>query len=518
MTDTRIPATYTITTLGCKVNQYDSERVRMVLEQAGLTQARPNERADLCVVNTCTVTHSATRKSRQAIYQLVRQHPDTQVVVAGCWATDDRDAIAALPGVALVLGHNDPVLHDLREFVTTRSEACRRCSATTPGDRRIDDQPDAVGPTPCDQPKSVLKPSQAVIVKDKNSASPCSSGNFTSDDTDVAYAEPGGSLQRFADRSRAFVKIQDGCDARCTFCIVTRLRGPVRWRQAEDVVAEIRTLVANGYREIVLTGVFLGAYGYATAVRRRQNRRVGHDPLARLITRIAQVAQPDRLRLSSIEPGDLTDELLDVLAEQSMCVPHLHLVLQSGSDAVLRRMNRQYTHDEFVDAVDRARRRLDRPAITTDVIVGFPGETEDDFTATLDMIDHADMAKVHAFPFSPRNGTPAARLPGRLDDGIVRERMQRLAEKEAQVARDWRRQFLGQTVQVLLEQPVAPNQWLGHSERYFSVRVHFGTAVTPSADVVRRGDVVAVRLDDVHDVTAMGTQVATDHDTDHQTQ
>ncbi|MGH7177964.1 MAG: MiaB/RimO family radical SAM methylthiotransferase, partial [Tepidisphaeraceae bacterium] len=315
---------------------------------------------------------------------------------------------------------------------------------------------------------------------------------------------------------RAILKVQDGCDAHCTYCIIPSLRGGVWSKPIESAVAEAMRLTAAGHREIVLTGIFLGAYGQETAVRRHQIRGDGLVPLVEaLCTRVPGLR---RLRFSSLEPLDMTDDLIAVMRAHPRVVPHFHLPLQSGSNSILRKMNRQYRRDDFLRLVDRVCESFDRPAITTDVLVGFPEESDGDFEQTLSVVDRARFIHIHAFPFSPRPGTGAAKLPGRINGTIVRARIEELIVRASRNSFEFRKQFIGQTVELLVErQPstpstdnpgeggpavsgVAPGEGSvhhGRCERYFDV--HFET------DRVRPGDLVRARIDRVMPTRSHGT-------------
>ena len=313
--------------------------------------------------------------------------------------------------------------------------------------------------------------------------------------------------ERQTGRQRAFLKVQDGCDAHCTYCIIPRLR-PTPWsKPVDDAVEEARRLVAAGHVEIVLTGVFLGAYGQTTALRRR--RAPGSEPLAQLVRSLCTcVPGLRRLRLSSLEPGDLTAELVEVLRDHPQVVPHFHLPLQSGSDALLRRMNRQYTRCDFLRMIDRVRDAFDRPALTTDVIVGFPGESDNEFARTLEVVDGAGFIHVHAFSFSPRPGTAAARWTDNFVRGpVVNERIGLLRRRAADHSLAFRRQFVGETAEVLVEQDqsrikAGPH---GRCERYFDVQFDH-------ADV-RPGDFVRVRVDEVSPDHTRGTCLSVERPT-----
>jgi threonylcarbamoyladenosine tRNA methylthiotransferase MtaB len=276
---------------------------------------------------------------------------------------------------------------------------------------------------------------------------------------------------------RAFLKVQDGCDAHCSYCIIPQLRPSLWSKPIEDVVDEAQRLVDAGHLEIVLTGIFLGAYGQPTALRRRQPFDSAHaKPLADLVTALCtRVRGLRRLRFSSLEPGDLTPTVIAALRSHAQVVPHFHLPLQSGSDAVLRRMNRQYTRDDYLRMIDDVRRAFDRPAITTDIIVGFPGEKEEQFAHTLDIVDRVKFIHIHAFSFSPRPGTAAARWTADFIRGpVVNERIEVLNKRAAEHNYAFRRRFLGEAVEVLVERSssAAGSVRHGRSERYFDVHFH----------------------------------------------
>ncbi len=296
------------------------------------------------------------------------------------------------------------------------------------------------------------------------------------------------------------LKIQDGCDAHCTYCIIPRLRARLWSKPIDDAVEEARRLVEAGHVEIVLTGIFLGAYGHPTALRRRQAGASGTD-LAGLIDRLSDIPNLRRLRLSSLEPGDLTPNLLAALRAHPQVVPHFHLPLQSGADPILRRMNRQYRRDDFLRMADQVKAAFDRPALTTDIIVGFPGETADLFAQTLDIVDRVGFIHIHAFPFSPRLGTAAARwtqdfIPGQL----ASQRMQTLTQRAVDCSLAFRRQFLDSTAEILVERlPAAaahaPGPFIQHGrcERYFPIHFESPTILTGQSLKLRITSVTPTR-------------------------
>jgi threonylcarbamoyladenosine tRNA methylthiotransferase MtaB len=308
-------------------------------------------------------------------------------------------------------------------------------------------------------------------------------------------------------RQRAFLKIQDGCDAHCTYCIIPKLRPNLFSKPVEDVMAEARRLVEAGHVEIVLTGIFLGAYGQPTALRRRQPRD-GPAPLARLVEALCKkVPGLRRLRLSSLEPGDLSEELLAALAAHEQVVPHFHLPLQSGSDELLRRMNRQYRRDDFLRMLDRVNATFDRPALTTDIIVGFPGETDEAYAQTVEVVERAGFIHVHAFPYSPRPGTAAARWQQDFLHGpVVNERINHLRELANANSFRFRSAFVGQTAEVIVErgeETIDGRRFRhGRCERYFPVHFEAGPLVPP-------GDVARVVIDTVTPEKTIGSICST---------
>ncbi len=389
-------------TLGCKVNQYETEYVRQGLIGIGYENAALNEVADLCVVNTCTVTNEGDSKSRQIIRRLARDNPGTRILVMGCYATRAPQEVAVLPGVM--------------EVVTDKREL-----------------PDLLGR--------------------------------------FGVVDIPTGISHFGTRHRAYLKVQDGCLLRCSYCIIPQVRPDVSSRPVAEVLNEARRLLDNGYRELVLTGVHLGHYGV------EQNR---HKPksqwlrLSHLVRQLAQLAGDFRIRLSSMEATEVTRELIDTVAEfpDRVC-PHLHLCLQSGSDRILRGMRRRWSTKMFQERCELIRRRLTLPALTTDVIVGFPGETEEDFQATCRVAREVGFSKIHVFPFSPRRGTSAMGLPDHIPKSIKAERGRRLAELEQELRGDYFRRLLGREIRLLVEsesQQIA-GHLVGTSCRYAPVAI-----------------------------------------------
>jgi threonylcarbamoyladenosine tRNA methylthiotransferase MtaB len=372
-------------TLGCKVNQYETEYLREGLFGIGYEDAAEGQPADLCVVNTCTVTSEGDSKSRQVIRRLARENPASKIVVMGCYATRDPGAVSALPNVT-------EVLTDKREL------------------------PDLLG-------------------------------RFGV--TDV----PTG-ISGFSRRHRAYVKVQDGCMLRCSFCIIPHVRPELTSRRVEHILEEVRRLVDRGHREVVLTGIHLGHYGVDW---NRHRPKADWIRLADLVRAIASLAGDFRLRLSSIEATEVTRELVEVMADypDKVC-PHLHVSIQSGSDRVLRRMRRRGGSQRLVDRCQSVQERLDQPALTTDVLVGFPGETDLDFAETCALVRQIGFSKIHIFPFSSRRGTPAADMAGQLPNQVKKRRGHELAALEGRLRDNYFRSLRGKRLRVLIESVAQP--------------------------------------------------------------
>lgn len=505
---------YRLTTLGCKVNQYESQQLREVLESFGLRPVNRSGEATVAIVNTCAVTEQASRKNRQAIRR-VACGGRVPVVVVGCGAAAEGERLRRIPGVCAVIGHDADAGLELRAFLENHL-------GVEPPSRRFDAKRAA-----CLDP---LDPragqNEGWMMADAHRAGrPATASRAAIDDPSrslVIVNTPDallGRIETFAGHQRAFLKVQDGCDAHCTYCIIPRLRPALRSKPIDTAVAEARDLVRAGHREIIITGIFLGAYGRETALRKRWAGR--GSPLAALVRALARVDGLERLRLSSLEPADVDESLLEAVAANRVCVPHFHLPLQSGSAKVLRRMNRQYTPDQYVDMVTRVRAALDRPAISTDVIVGFPGETDADFEDSLAMARYAEFVKIHAFPFSPREKTAAARWHNEFVPApTARDRMNRLAEVERDCALRFRRRFLGDVERVIVEhddESVDPPRSTveggrtdrvaagGRRVRHGRTDRYFATYFESSE--VRAGEVVAVRIDRVTPTRTHGTRI-----------
>ncbi|MDG2222382.1 MAG: tRNA (N(6)-L-threonylcarbamoyladenosine(37)-C(2))-methylthiotransferase MtaB [Rubripirellula sp.] len=369
-----------VATLGCKVNQYETELVRQGLQKVGYRDCGDDESADVCLVNTCTVTNEGDAKSRQVVRRMHRQNPDARIVVMGCYATRAPDEVATLPGVV--------------EVVTDKREL-----------------PDLM--------------------------------------TRFGVVDVPTGLDGFSGRQRAYVKVQDGCLLRCSYCIIPHVRPKLTSRPLEHILDEVQRLAEAGHSEVVLTGIHLGHYGVDW---NRNKPKEEWVRLAHLIRDLCALPGDFRIRLSSIEATEVTRELIAVMSDHAdRIVPHLHLCLQSGSDSVLRRMRRRWGTKMFLDRCRLLRESLVLPAITTDVIVGFPGETEAEFEQTLATCRDAGFSKIHAFPFSQRKGTPAAEMDDQIPKQIRTERMQRLGLLETELRESYYQSLVGLREQLLIE-------------------------------------------------------------------
>ncbi len=449
--------TFAIATLGCKVNQADSEAISEQMSAAGFVQCDFSEMADIYIVNTCTVTHLGDRSSRQMINQARRRRPDALLVVTGCYAEINPQAVSALPGVDLVVGNQNkttlvdsihtqlkaaPVtqLHseDTIYFVQTNNQ--RPILPIIHGEQHIgSDVPlPLVGVDEEPQPDN---PSRILMVSDLSTL------------PEVAHS-------RLITRTRVQMKVQDGCDNRCTYCIVPYVRGGSRSRSIESVVEHVQRKTRAGFQEIVLTGIHLGDYHPDD-----DNKR----DLGDLISALLEQTEMRRIRVSSLEPEDFRLEWLELWNNPRMC-RHLHLPMQSGSDRILRRMARRYNSERYHQIVTTAKRLVPGIAISTDIITGFPGESESDFELTYQLAAELQFAKAHIFRFSPRQGTAAARMQGQIKDEIKKARSERLLALNDQDVRRFRQQFIGDTVEVLLES-FKHGRWEGLTDNYLRVEV-----------------------------------------------
>jgi len=437
--------TFAINTIGCKVNQYESQQIRELLEQLGLNQVETSKsKPDLVVINTCCVTLSASAKSRQRIRKAQKLSPDAIIVVCGCLPTVQTGELNN-PGKNIhLISHRETIAATLSRIINNGKVAVSNSQSQN----------------------NTIKAENISKIKLKNQVEPPKLTKLTS----------------FKGHTRAFLKIQDGCDGYCSYCIVPKARPFVNSKPVETVLQEAQALVDAGHKEIVVTGIFAGAYGQKS-VRRKNWANQQNDKLADLLDKMGEIPNLARIRVSSLEPGDVTSRLLDTFFNNRKIMPHLHLSLQSGSNAVLKKMCRQYSADEFKGKIALIKSRLDRPAITTDIIVGFPGETEADFEQTVELAKETGFAKMHVFSFSKRAGTAAASMQGLVNNEVMKRRSWILLDLDAELGWKFREQFLGEEATILLE-----NGGKGRSERYFTVHLE------NSGKKPQKGELVRVRL------------------------
>ena len=413
-------------TLGCKVNQYETQFVREGLISIGYSEAEDQQPADLCIVNTCTITGEGDSKSRQIIRRMNRDNPDARIVVMGCYATREPEAVAALPGVS--------------EVVTDKREL-----------------PDLLG--------------RFGVVDIPN------------------------GISGLNNRHRAYLKVQDGCLLRCSYCIIPTVRPDMFSRPIDEVLAECRVLIDRGFREVVLTGIHLGHYGvdFNKGKPKSQWTRLSH-----LVRAICELSTEVRVRMSSIEATEVTRELIDVMKEyRSQVCPHLHVCLQSGSDKILRRMKRRWTRRHIIDRCELVKSELHLPAFTTDVIAGFPGETEADFEDTIDACRKIGFSKIHMFPFSARRGTPAADMTDQIPKSVKSQRGRVLKDLESELKQQYFETLIGERLQLLVEKVDENGIASGTSCRYAQIRTY--------APDVEENSLVNVVIDRIEDDALVGT-------------
>lgn len=429
-------------TLGCKVNQYDSAALASLFARRGYRVEKVFEAvADVYVVNTCTVTRTADKKSRQAIRRAIRRNPGAVVVVTGCYAQLNPETVAGIPGVSVVVG--------------------------TTGHEKL-----------VDLVEEAMRTGQQVVAVE-----------------DISTACEFEELPAvFTTRTRAFLKIQEGCMDLCTYCIVPYARGPLRSRRPDAVLQEAQRLLGAGFKELVLTGIHIGHWG------------IDLEPpteLAELISRLLKLPGLCRLRLSSIEPKEVTPALVELMAEDARFCPHLHIPLQSGDDTVLERMGRRYTTAEYIEVVRFLRRRIPDIAITTDVMVGFPGETQAAFANTVSFVRTIAFSGLHVFKFSARPGTPAADFPHQVLEAVKEARLKVMLDTGIELTNSYAKRFKGRRVTVLVEGKNADGLWEGLSEHYlpvvFEADSATGSMVTVMITAIRGKVLYGVRTNETYE-------------------
>ncbi|HJA33583.1 MAG TPA: tRNA (N(6)-L-threonylcarbamoyladenosine(37)-C(2))-methylthiotransferase MtaB [Candidatus Mediterraneibacter merdigallinarum] len=431
--------------LGCKVNAYETEAMQEMLEKAGYEIVPFREGADIYIINTCTVTNIADRKSRQMLHRARKMNPDAVVVAAGCYVQAQNTRENTDPCIDIVLGnnHKKDLIKVLEEYEAEKAAQKESADAAEKSDVRKNIQDiEEIGQTKEYEKLHLTKPGE---------------------------------------HTRAYIKVQDGCNQFCTYCIIPYVRGRVRSRTVEDVLDEVRTLAGNGYQEVVLTGIHLSSYGIDFD---------GNRHLLSLIQAVHQIEGIRRIRLGSLEPGIITDEFARALSDLPKMCPHFHLSLQSGCDDTLKRMNRRYTSEEYYEKCCILRRYFDNPALTTDVIVGFPGETEEEFQKSRDFVDKVDFYETHIFKYSRREGTRAAAMENQVSEQEKARRSAVLIELGEKKRKAYEQSFLGKEVEVLVEEEALiqgkPMQ-TGHTKEY--IRIAF------EGDKSLKNTIVKVRVD-----------------------
>lgn len=410
--------------LGCKVNSYEMEVMRQTLREKGYNIVPFDEAADIYIVNTCTVTNIADRKSRQMLHRARQLNPAAVVVAVGCYVQTGLEAVEKDPAIDLVVGNNRK-----RDIADILESYLRERQDKTLGGTTV---------------------------------------------LDIAHAKEYEEmrLKRTAEHTRAYIKVQDGCNQFCSYCAIPYARGRVRSRREEDVLREVAGLAEAGYREVVLTGIHLGSYGTDSAGADGSGH--GGSRLVELVERVCGIPGLDRVRIGSLEPRIVTPEAARRMAALPNLCPHFHLSLQSGCDATLKRMNRHYTTGEYYESVMALREAYDGPAITTDVIAGFPGETEEEFGQTKEFLEKVGFYEMHVFKYSKRAGTAAASMPGQVPEQVKARRSGELLALSGRQSVEFRRRYIGRNAQVLLEESRdmgGRTYFLGHTRDYVKVAI-----------------------------------------------
>lgn len=422
--------------LGCKVNAYEMDVMQQMLQEKGYRIVSFDEAADIYIINTCTVTNIADRKSRQMLHRARKCNPDAVVVAVGCYVQTGEEAVRQDGAIDLAIGNNrkKDLVQILEEYLDKR-ERTRSGTGTVSGAECTDNK-NADG--------EAHTVTTAII-----------DINHTDE-----YEEM--KLVRTAEHTRAYIKIQDGCNQFCTYCIIPYARGRVRSRKEEDILQEGRGIVAAGWKEIVLTGIHISSYGVDR----------GGPELLGLLAKLHDIEGLERIRLGSLEPRIVTEEFARQISAMPKICPHFHLSMQSGCDSVLQRMNRRYTSGEYFRTTETLRKYYRNPAITTDVIVGFPGETQEEFRVTEEFVRKVNFYEMHIFKYSRREGTRAAEMDGQLTEAEKGRRSTILSEAEKEMSHAYRAGWIGKTVEVLFEEQKEREgkiYWIGHTPQYVRV-------------------------------------------------
>lgn len=416
-------------TLGCKVNLYDTEAMAELFTEKGYEVVDFEEYADVYLINTCTVTNLGDKKSRQMIRRAKRINPNSVVVATGCYAQVASEEVAKIEGINIVIGTKN------------RSEIVETVENYVAENGVVNNVSDIMG-------EKEFEPLQ---------------------------------ISRLTNRTRAYIKIQEGCNRYCTYCIIPYARGPIRSRKPEEVIEEVKKLAENGFKEVVLTGIHVASYGLD----------LGNITLADIIEKVHSVNGIERIRFSSMEPLAIDDDFVARMAKLPKVCDHYHLSLQSGCNRTLKRMNRKYNAEQYAEACERLRNTFPNVAITTDIIVGFPDETEEDFKESLAFAEKMKLDKIHTFPYSPKKGTPAAKMKNQISGDVKSQRSKKMIALSDKMNIDFLNNNIGKTVPVLFED-MENGFWQGHTTNYIKVLV--------KSDENLNNKIVDVKLDKIHGV------------------
>ncbi|EOD00803.1 tRNA (N(6)-L-threonylcarbamoyladenosine(37)-C(2))-methylthiotransferase MtaB [Caldisalinibacter kiritimatiensis] len=423
-------------TLGCKVNQFETQAMVDLFKKKGYEVVDSDEKADVYIINTCTVTNMSDRKSRQFIRRAKRLNKDSIVGVVGCYPQVAPEKVLEIEDVDLIIGTQD------------KSRIVELCEEAKEKNERINTVED--------------------IMQIKE------------------YEEL--SIEDVKGKTRAFIKIQEGCNQYCSYCIIPYARGPIRSRKLENVIKEVKKLADKGFKEIVLTGIHVASYG----------KDIGNVSLIDVIEKIHEIEGIERIRLSSLEPTIVTEEFMKRIVKLPKLCNHFHLSLQSGSNSVLKRMNRKYTTEQYKDIVNLIRKYMPDVGITTDIIVGFPGETDKEFQETYDFVKEIGFSRIHVFKYSPRKGTPAAKFKGQISGEVKSERSKRLIELGRRLTKEFNERFVGRITDVLFEEQVNSKEGTigGYTTNYINV--------IAKGDVKLEGKILPVKIEKVQKGSLLG--------------
>lgn len=416
-------------TLGCKVNQYETEAMEEIFEKEGFTVVGEDEIADIYVINTCTVTNLSDRKSRQFIRRAKKLNNDSIIAVVGCYSQVSPEEVSGIEGVDVIIGTTD------------RNRILELCLKAKASKEKIN------------------------IVRNVKTQKEFETIN----------------IDDIKSKTRAYIKIQDGCNQFCSYCIIPYARGPIRSRKLDEIIYETEKLANAGFKEIVLTGIHVASYG----------KDIDNTPLKEVLVRVGEVDGIERIRLSSLEPTLIVEDFMKTMVDIGKVCDHFHLSLQSGSDSVLKRMNRKYTTDEYRNIVEIIRKYMPNAGITTDIIVGFPGETDEEFLETYNFVKEINFSRIHVFKYSPRKGTPAAKFENQIDGNIKNQRSEKLIALGEELMEKFSSNFIGTNLSVLFEEESNKEGYIeGYTTNYIRVKVK------DSPNII--GEIKEVKIKEVH--------------------